>query len=85
MIKPDIILPVDVSVENPLELHDFLMTLKQYVEDIARKAQQTQMEIRTAAPSTNDIDENEFVRATVGGLHYVYTKKGGTIYRWQLT
>ena len=78
-------IPINVDVNNPQALHDFLINMKLVIEEIASKTQKTQTEIRTSAPSTDDLTENEFVRATVGGNHYIYTMKGGTIFRWQIT
>ena len=84
-IKLDLDIPVDVDVTSPQQLHDFLITMKQVIEDIANKAQQMQFEIRTTAPSTDDLDEGSFVRAAVGGNNWIYTKKDGVILRWQIT
>ena len=67
------------------KLRDIVIQLKLCIEEIARKGQATQSEVRTSAPSASEIDENEFVRATVGGLNYIYTKKEGTVLRWQIT
>ena len=84
-IKPSTQIPFDVNVDNKMELHAFLIALKQYTEEIARKASSSQIEVRNDAPSANDLEEGEQVRATVGGLNYIYTKKDGVILRWQIS
>lgn len=73
------------SVDNQQAITEYLTQVKLVVEEIASKAISLQSEIRTSAPGVNDIEEGEFVRATVGGLSYIYTKKGGQILRFQLT
>ena len=70
---------------NPENMRQWMVAVKQCVEEITRKGQSLQDTIRTTAPSTADISEGEFVRATVGGLNYVYTKYNGAILRFQLT
>jgi len=85
MLKMSTQLPLPPTIPDNQELADYLTALKQYCEELARKAQNLQMEIRTAAPGVDDLDEGGFVRATVGGLNYIYTKKGGTVLRWQIT
>ena len=85
MIKSSIEIPFDVDVKNPEQLHDFLVTMKQYVEELSTKAQVMQEEVRTTAPTADEIEEGEFVRVTVGANHHIYTKKGGVVKNWQLS
>lgn len=85
-IKTSITIPmISLSdVTDPDRLLMLLTAFKEFCEELARKAQTIQEEIRTSAPTVNDLTEGEQVRATVGGSHYIYTKKGGIIYRWAL-
>ena len=79
MIKTSINIPIDLNVENTQELHDFLIAIKQYVEDLARKAKSMQMEVRTAAPGVNDLTEGEDVRYNTGGVRRTYTLIDGEV------
>ena len=87
MIKTSISLPIITlgDITDPDRLLMLLTAFKEYCEELARKGQTIQDEVRTTAPTTDDLTEGEQVRATVGGNHYIYTKKDGTIYRWQIT
>ena len=77
--------PNTVNWSDPDSVKNYLIQVGLCIDELSRKAQSLQMEERTSAPDTNSIEEGEFVRATVGGLNYIYTKKGGTILRWQIT
>lgn len=85
MIKLANSIPELTDPSDPSQLQNFCTAVKLAIDELAQKASSSQMEIRTTAPTTNDIEEGEMVRATVGGLNYIYTKKDGTILRWQIT
>jgi len=85
MIKLSQNLPEVFDPSNPDSMRQWMVAVKQCVEELARKSQSLQMEERTTAPSANDIEEGEFVRATIAGTDYIYTKQGGTIRYWALT
>jgi len=70
---------------NPQAMTSFLVAIKQSMDEIARKAQSLQMEVRTTVPGVNDLEEGEFVRAEVGGLLYTYTKINGVIHWMAVT
>ena len=70
---------------NPESMRLWMVAVKQCIEEITRKAQSLQLEVRVAAPGVTELTEGEFVRATVGGLSYIYTKKDGAILRFQLS
>lgn len=85
MIKLSQEIPEVFDPTNLETMRQWMVSVKQSLDELARKAQSLQIEVRTTAPSTNDIEEGEFVRATVGGLNYIYTKKDGVILRFQIT
>lgn len=79
MLRLNNTIPFDVDVSNPDSLKEFLIALKLYCEEIADKAKQMQLEIRTTAPSTNDCEEGEDIRYDAGGVRRTYTKISGSI------
>ena len=78
-------IPEVFDISNPDSMRQWMIAVKQCIDELSRKAVSSQMEERTTAPGVNDIEEGEQIRATVGGLNYIYTKKGGVILRWQIT
>ena len=80
MIKNSIAIPEQIpDGKNPEEFIDFLIAVKLVVEELATKAQSRQMEIRSDAPSTNDLEEGEFVAYVGGATIRTYTKINGTV------
>ena len=80
MIKNSIAIPEQIpDGKNPEELIDFLIAVKLVVEELATKAQSRQMEIRSDVPSTNDLEEGEFVTYVSGATIRTYTKINGTV------
>ena len=77
---PEIFDPAD-----PESMRQWMVAVKQCIEEITRKAQSLQLEVRVAAPAVTELTEGESVRATVGGLNYIYTKMNGTILRTQIS
>ena len=53
--------------------------MKQYVEELARLGKQMQMEVRTGAPSADDLEEGEDVRYNTGGVRRTYTLIDGEV------
>lgn len=85
MIKMSSEISEVVDVSNPESMRQWMIAVKQCVDELARKALSSQQETRTTAPSVNDLEEGEQVRATVGGLNYIYTKMNGVILRTQIS
>jgi len=87
MIKPSTEIPIisKDDISNPEKLEHLLNTIKMYCEELARKSQSMQEEIRTTAPRVNEIEEGEYVRVTIGANHHIYTKKNGVIKNWLLS
>ena len=86
MIKLSQLIPEMIpDGSNAQAMTDFLVAIKQCVDELARKALSSQQETRTTAPGINDLEEGEQVRATVGGLNYIYTKMNGVILRTQIS
>ena len=73
------------DVSNPDAMRNWMIAVKQCIDELARKAVSSQQEVRATAPGVNDIEEGEQVRATVGGLNYIYTKMNGVILRTQIS
>ena len=78
-IIPASTIPISVDVNDPQNLESFLIAMKQYVEDMALKGKQMQEEVRTTAPSTDDLIEGEDVRYNQGGVRRTYTMIDGEI------
>lgn len=78
-ILTDLNIPTDVNVNDSQELHDFLITMKQVIEDVINKAKQMQMEVRTSVPGTDDLTEGEDIRYNTGGVRRTYTMIDGEI------
>ena len=69
-------IPEVFSVEDPEQLRQFCVAVKMFCDELARKAQSLQLELRSDAPIAGDIDEGELVRATNNNI---YTKIGGLV------
>lgn len=74
-----------VDTSNPDAIRQWMIAVKQCIDELSRKALSSQQEIRASAPSASELEENEVVRATVGGLNYIYIKMNGTVLRTQIT
>ncbi len=70
---------------NPELMATFLTQLKLTIEELSTKGQSRQVEIRSIIPSTDDMEEGEFVAYINGATIRVYTKQNGTIRYWNLT
>lgn len=77
MIKLSQEIPEIFDVSNPDALRQWMIAVKQCIDELARKAQSLQEELRTSAPNTNDLTEAEMVRRS--DLYYIYTKINGTL------
>lgn len=62
--------------KDPQALRDYIIQLKLTIEELSRKAQPMQIELRTSVPGVNDLDEGEIVRHTNNNI---YTKLNGVI------
>lgn len=81
MIKMSSELSEVVDVNNPESMRQWMIAVKQCIDELARKAQSLQMEERTIVPTANDLEVQEFVPALIAGLRYIYTKSAdGTIH-----
>jgi len=76
MIKMSVEIPEIWDVSNPDSVRQWMVAVKQYCEELARKAQSLQMELRSGAPTIDDVEEGEFVRATNNNI---YTKLNNVI------
>lgn len=85
MIKMSSEISEVVDVLNPESMRQWMIAVKQCIEELARKAMSSQQEVRTTAPQISELEEGEQVRATVGGLNYIYTKMNGVILRTQIS
>ena len=85
MIKMSSEISEVVDVNNPESMRQWMIAVKQCIDELARKALSSQQETRTTAPGISDLEEGEQVRATVGGLNYIYTKMNGVILRTQIS
>lgn len=70
---------------TPELMQNYLTQVKLCVEELARKAQDRQMEIRSTEPSTADIEEGGFVAYVSDATIRIYTKQNGSIRYWNLT
>lgn len=78
MLKLDTQLPIVPDIENQ-ELKDYLIAVKQYCEEIARKASSQQVEVRSTIPGIDDLQEGESVRYVSGATVRTYTKINGVV------
>ena len=79
MIISDINIPIDVDVNNPDDLKSFLIAMKQSIESIALKGQQTQEQVRSDAPDATEIQEGELVPSLETGTYKLYRMIEGAI------
>lgn len=84
MIKMSTSIP-DVINTDEQSLRDILTAMKLYCEELARKAQSSQEEIRNGVPAVTDVEEGEFVRYINGATIRIYTKQDGVIRYFALT
>lgn len=78
-------IPEIFDISNQESLRQWMIAVKQCIEELARKAQDRQMEIRSTVPTTNDIEEGTFVAYVNGATIRIYTKQSGTINYWTLS
>ena len=85
MIKTSVEIPLITAddIQDPEKLEILMNTIKQYCEELARKAKSYQMTERDGAPSTDDIEEGEDVGD--GTNNKEYTKIVGSVYSKALT
>ena len=72
-------LPPDPNIidwSNPQSIKDWIIQAHLCIDELSRKAQSLQVELRSGAPIADDIEEGEFVRATNNNI---YTKISGTV------
>lgn len=79
MLKINWQIPSDVDINDPIAVHNFLMDIKMVLEEIILKAQQTQMEVRSGAPSSSDIEEGEAIPSVEGATYKIYRKINGNV------
>ena len=81
-LPPD---PNTIDWNNPQGIKDWVIQAHLCIEELARKAQDRQMEIRSSVPTTNDVEEGGFVAYVNGATIRIYTKQNGTIQYWTLS
>lgn len=84
-IKMNVEIPEVFDVEDKEMLRQFCVAVKMFCDELARKAQSQQMEVRSSVPGTNDLEEGEFVRYVNGATIRIYTKQNGNIQYWNLS
>ena len=80
MIKLSQLIPEMIpDGSNAQAMTDFLVAIKQCVDELARKAKSIQEATRYSIPVANDLEEKEDVDYVAGATIRRYTKIDGTI------
>lgn len=78
MIKMSSSIP-DIINADPNNLIEILTAIKLYCEELSRKAQSSQEEIRSTVPGVTEVEEGEFVPYINGADIRIYTKTNGVV------
>lgn len=84
MIKMSNAIPEVINTDEQ-SLKDTLTAIKLYCEELARKSQSKQEEIRSTVPAITDMEEGELVPYINGATIRIYTKQNGIIRYFTLT
>jgi len=79
-------LPEIVDTENPVMLKQYIVELKEYCQELARRATgQVGGAVKTVAPSVSDVKEGELTPYDDGVNRRMYTKLNGSLRYISLT
>ena len=78
-------IPAIFDIKDEVSLRNFLIAVKLSVEEIVRKGQERQDEIRSSVPIAADIPEGKFVPYLSGAAYRIYTKQNGVVKYISLT